>query len=84
MCLSQCMVFIHSLYGIMYSRTSHSDNFDSPLKSMLSTIVNTKQATFVQTVLSVCKLEVLIEKGSAAISCELQIGQRQFVEQLNI
>ena len=30
------------------------------------------------------ELEVLIEKGSAAVNCELQIGQRQFVEQLNI
>ena len=29
-------------------------------------------------------LEVLIEKGSAVVSCELRIGQRQFVEQLNI
>ena len=29
-------------------------------------------------------LEVLIEKGSAAVSYELRIGQRQFVEQLNI
>ena len=29
-------------------------------------------------------LEVLIEKGSDAVSCELRIGQRQFVEQLNI
>ena len=29
-------------------------------------------------------LEVLIEKGSATVSCELRIGQRQFVKQLNI
>ena len=30
------------------------------------------------------KLEVLIEKGSAAVSCNANVGQRQCVEQLNI
>ena len=36
MCSSQCMVFIHSFtYRIMYNRTSHGDNFDSRLKSII-------------------------------------------------
>ena len=34
--IAQCMVFIHSFtYRIMYNRTSHGDNFDSRLKSII-------------------------------------------------
>ena len=43
-----------------------------------------KSAQNCHTLIYISTLEVLIEKGSAAVSCELRIGQRQFVEQLNI